>query len=60
MKLFTMLNHFLLDSGIGLVVFDINCTHGEVYSIQCYVIKLVSDLCQVGGFQSEYSGFLHK
>jgi hypothetical protein len=56
----TMLNHFLLDSGIGLVVFDINCAHGEVYSIQCYVIKLVSDLRQVGGFESKYSGFLHK
>jgi hypothetical protein len=24
--------------------------HGEVYSIQHYVIKLVSDLRQVGGF----------
>ena len=25
-------------------------THGEVYLIQHYVIKLVSDLWQVGGF----------
>ena len=27
-----------------------NHVHGEVYSIQHYVIKLVSDLRQVGGF----------
>jgi hypothetical protein len=27
-----------------------NLAHGEVYSIQHYVIKLVSDLWQVGGF----------
>ena len=27
-----------------------NPTHGEVYSIQLYVIKFVSDLRQVGGF----------
>ena len=27
-----------------------NPVHGEVYSIQCYVIKFVSDLRQVGGF----------
>ena len=27
-----------------------NPTHGEVYSIQHYVIKFVSDLWQVGGF----------
>jgi hypothetical protein len=27
-----------------------NTAHGEVYSIQHYVIKLVSDLRQVGGF----------
>jgi hypothetical protein len=32
---------------------------GEVYSIQHYVIKFVSDLRQVGGF-SGYSGFLHQ
>jgi hypothetical protein len=25
-------------------------THGEVYSIQYYVIKFVSDLWQIGGF----------
>jgi hypothetical protein len=27
-----------------------NPVHGEVYSIQHYVIKLISDLRQVGGF----------
>ena len=27
-----------------------NPVHGEVYSIQHYVIKFASDLCQVGGF----------
>ena len=27
-----------------------NLAHGEVYSIQHYVIKFVSDLRQVGGF----------
>jgi hypothetical protein len=27
-----------------------NSVHGEVYSIQYYVIKFVSDLRQVGGF----------
>jgi len=27
-----------------------NSVHGEVYSIQHYVIKFVSDLRQVGGF----------
>jgi hypothetical protein len=29
-----------------------NPVHGEVYSIQHYVIKIVSDLQQVGGFLS--------
>ena len=28
----------------------VSLVHGEVYSIQCYVIKFVSDLLQVGGF----------
>jgi hypothetical protein len=27
-----------------------NPSHGELYSIQLYVIKYVSDLPQVGGF----------
>jgi hypothetical protein len=30
-------------------VVSLNPTHGEVYSIQHYVIKFVSDLRQVGG-----------
>jgi len=29
---------------------SLNPTHGEVYSVQHYVIKFVSDLQQVGGF----------
>jgi len=33
-----------------------NPTHGEVYSIQHYVIKIVNDLRQVCVF----SGFLHQ
>ena len=31
---------------------SLNPTHGEVYSIQHYVIKFVSDLRQVGGWFS--------
>ena len=31
-------------------VVSLNPTHGEVYWIQHYVIKFVSDLRQVGGF----------
>ena len=35
---------------IIIKVVSSNPTHGEVYSIQLYVIKFVSDLRQVGGF----------
>jgi len=31
-------------------IVSLNLAHGEVYSIQHYVIKFVSDLRQVGGF----------
>jgi hypothetical protein len=31
-------------------IVSLNPAHGEVYSIQHYVIKFVSDLRQVGGF----------
>ena len=31
-------------------VMSSNLAHGEVYSIQYYVVKFVSDLRQVGGF----------
>ena len=34
---------FLMISGYGQL-------HGDMYSIQHYVIKIVSDFCQVGGF----------
>jgi len=37
-------------SQIFLEVVSSNPVHGEVYSIQDYVIKFVSDLRQVGGF----------
>jgi hypothetical protein len=37
-------------SAITNKVVSSNPVHGEVYSIQHYVIKLVKDLRQVGGF----------
>jgi hypothetical protein len=38
-----------------------NPVHGEVYSMQHYVIKFVSYLPQVDGLlQSGYSSFLHQ
>ena len=40
-------------------VVSLNPAHGEVYSIQHYVIKFFSDLRQVGGFL-RHSGFLHQ
>jgi hypothetical protein len=36
-----------------------NPVHGEVYSIQYYVIKFVSDLRQVGGFLHKYNTDRH-
>jgi len=42
---------------ISTKVVSLNLIHGEVYLIQYYVIKFVSDLWQVNG--SGYSGFLH-
>ena len=38
---------------ITIKVVSSNPTHEEVYSIQRYVIKLVSNLWQVGGFLRE-------
>ena len=35
---------------IGTNVVSSNPAHGELYSIQHYVIKFISDLWQVGGF----------
>ena len=35
---------------ITIKVVSLNPTHGEVYLIQLYVIKFVSDLRQFGGF----------
>jgi hypothetical protein len=37
-----------------------NPTHGEVYSIQHYVIRFVSVTCDKSVVFSRYSGFLHK
>jgi hypothetical protein len=34
----------------GMAVVSSNAVYGELYSIQHYVIKFVSDLRQVGGF----------
>ena len=31
-------------------IFSLNPAHGQVYSIQCFMIKFVNDLQQVGGF----------
>jgi hypothetical protein len=44
---------------INFKVVSLNPAHGEVYSIQHYVINFVSDLQQVGGFLW-YSPFLHQ
>ena len=49
---------FTTTCGITDVV-SLNLTHGEVYSIQHYLIKFVSDLRQVSGFL-QYSGFLEQ
>ena len=35
---------------ITTIVVGLNLAHGEVYSIEHYVIKFVSDLRQIGGF----------
>jgi hypothetical protein len=35
---------------VGIKVVSSNPAHGEVYSIQHFVIKFASDLRQVGGF----------
>jgi hypothetical protein len=41
---------FVLNAHISTKVVSSNPVHCEVYSIQHYVIKFVSDLRQVGGF----------
>jgi len=38
-------------------VVSLNSDHGEVYSIQHYVIKFVNDMWQVGGFLSVFSTY---
>jgi hypothetical protein len=41
-------------------VVSLNPIHGEVYSIQHYVIKFVSNFQQVGGFSPGTLSFLHQ
>jgi hypothetical protein len=42
------IGHFIVS--ITIIVVSLNPAHGEVYSMQQYVLKFVSDLRQVGGF----------
>ena len=35
---------------INVIIVSSNPAHGEVYAIQHYVIKFLSDMRQVGGF----------
>ena len=44
------LNRPMQSVPITTKVVSSNSAHGEVYSIQLYVMKFVSDLQQVGGF----------
>jgi hypothetical protein len=52
MSIYVVLNLQLSMQSVPITtnVFSSNPTHGEMYSIQPYVIKFVSDLRQVGGF----------
>ena len=52
-----MVVEFTITYAISTEVVSSNTAHGEVYSIQHYVIKFVSDLRQFGDF-IWYSGFL--
>ena len=45
-----MVNGFTTTCAITINVLSSNLVYAEVYSIQHYVIKFVSDLRQVGGF----------
>ena len=45
-----MVNGFTTTCAITINVLSSNPVYAEVYSIQHYVIKFVSDLRQVGGF----------
>ena len=45
---------------ITIKVVSFNPTHGEVYLIQRYAIKSVSDLRQVGGFLCDSSFIANK
>ena len=41
---------FIQVSNLHITKMSLNPAHSEVYTIQLYVIKFVSDLQQVGGF----------
>jgi hypothetical protein len=45
---------------ISIKVMSFNPSHGEVYLIQRYAIKFVSDLRQVGGFLSNCCSIANK
>ena len=45
---------------ITTTIMGSNPAHGEVYSIQHYMIKFVSDLRQVGGFRHDITEMLLK
>ena len=49
----------LMQSLVITKVVSSNLAHGQVHTIQHFVIKFVSDLRQVGDF-SRYSVFLHQ
>ena len=49
----------LMQSLVITKVVSSNLAHGQVHTIQHFVIKFVSDLRQIGDF-SRYSVFLHQ
>ena len=51
---------FTTTCAINTKVASLNTVNGEVYSIQHYVIKFISDLRQVGGFVRENGVKRHK
>ena len=57
--LISIYNYLLNQFHITTKVVSSNPADSEVYSMQHWVITIVSDLRQVGGF-SEDSGFLHQ
>jgi len=54
-----MIVWYLCNQCVSALNVSLNPTHSEVNSIPHYVIKIVSDLRQVGGFYG-YSSFLNR